>query len=118
MLEKAKELPFKRLICQPIDKFENQEIFDVIVCVGVLDFIADLDNLFLRLKKNLHQKSLFGFTVPETPNDGLVGLDLQETRQLFSRTGFEVLKQEKIHGYTDSASGKVVEYWIILAQAL
>ncbi|KAJ3286990.1 hypothetical protein HK104_008796 [Borealophlyctis nickersoniae] len=108
MLEKAKLLPFKELICQDVERplpF-NRTTFDAIVCVGVMDFIRNptvvLNDVSLILKES--GEGCFGVTFPDPQ------FSRSEVEALFRQTGFLIERHERFFGYKDSQSGESVYY--------
>jgi len=65
MIEQAKKRPFKKLIVQDIEEpIETDEIYDVVLLFGVMEFIHDSLNLFKNIKKKLNDDGIFAITIP------------------------------------------------------
>jgi SAM-dependent methyltransferase len=110
MLDRAARYPFKKLLCMDIEALDISQQFDIIVCVGVLDFISQprefLTNVAQLLKPD--PRSRVGLTFPEGGDmHSYTSLQIQ---QLLTSAGFTIEKHEKFFGYTDSASNDSVYY--------
>lgn len=117
MLAKAETLPFHTLKCQDIETpLAFSQSFDALICVGVLDFINNVDSLIIEFSKCLQQVNFIALTMPETPNESMNAFTELEVKALFRRCGFTLLKCDKIVGYTDSENNQSVFYWAILMQ--
>ncbi|KAI9092399.1 S-adenosyl-L-methionine-dependent methyltransferase [Phlyctochytrium arcticum] len=114
MLKQARAYQFKELECADIEKddyFQNQQ-FDVIVCVGVLDFVKDMQSLFAKMRRMLQKQTprpcLVSFTIPSSGT--LNAFSNTEIQQLVDILGGTIWKRQKMLGYCDSESGDIVEY--------
>ncbi|KAJ3309119.1 hypothetical protein HDU76_003720 [Blyttiomyces sp. JEL0837] len=128
MLEKARSLPFKELLINDIEGAWNVDnVFDAIVCVGVLDFVQDPEALLTKVATLLKPEGCFGLTIPEVSSSDpdlidVMGEDFTRVssgeataegkpdtmEELFRRCGLRISTKSRFTGYTDSASGKLM----------
>lgn len=76
------------------------EFYSCAVCVGVVEFILDLDSFMTKVYECLEHGGVFGLSIP-TDFD----LPLKE---------FRVLQDQQVFGYEDSKSGESVNYRCLL----
>lgn len=105
MIEQAQKLPFKKLICHSLEErlpFENEE-FDAVQMLGVMEFISDPKNLFKEIFRILKQGGLFAITIPEKnlyeKDLGIFSFDRNEIEQTFNNQGFTIIKHEQFQGF-------------------
>src|SRR5215212_4910528 len=67
MIERAGRLPYKKLICQDLEKKlrVRDESFDAAVMIGVMEYLDDPAALFKQVEKKLVGGGVFGLTVPQ-----------------------------------------------------
>src|SRR5919206_4576081 len=67
MIERAGRLPFRKLICQNLEKeLKVKDLsFDAAVMVGVMEYIEDPAALLARVRRKLRPGGVFGLTVPQ-----------------------------------------------------
>ncbi|KAJ3254159.1 hypothetical protein HK103_007480 [Boothiomyces macroporosus] len=114
MLGVAKKYPFFKLICQDIQLPFDLDTFDAILCVGVLDFVADIEQMLARFKAHLQPQRCIGITIPATENESLNFMTSLQIEEMLSRLDLKVIKQEKFLGYQDSETGLETLYWGLL----
>jgi predicted TPR repeat methyltransferase len=107
MIERAKRLPYKMLICQNLEKRwrVRDQSFDAVVMIGVMEYINDPAALFKQVKKKLVDGGVFGLTVPQKNSwyseSGLRSYYRKEIEPIMSRRGFTIIEREKIVGVED-----------------
>lgn len=136
MLEIARSYPFHALHCQdieqPLDFPDNS--YDVVVCVGVMDFIVLAKPFLQQVARVLRPDGIFGVTFPErrqpaeaggdqpkmmdgtvlreeTDCEELSAYDSREACNLLTSCGFKVHRKERFLGYVDSENGRPTHYY-------
>jgi predicted TPR repeat methyltransferase len=112
MLDEAKRFPYKKLICQDLEedlKVENN-YFDIITLVGVMEYIKNPRKLFIEIKNKLKKTGIFLLTVPSKKSK-ILNLDIfkyseNEIEEIFSKSGFIVNGKKKFLGYYKTVNGK------------
>ncbi|KAJ3305190.1 hypothetical protein HDV03_001952 [Kappamyces sp. JEL0829] len=128
MLDKARQYPFKRLLCLDIERELEQglsrqdagqetesrspPLYDVILCVGVLDFVADVAGMLGCFSRLLSPAcfACVALTLPETANETLNHFNDLEMQAMIAQAGLKVVRQEKLLGYRDSETDIVTFY--------
>lgn len=118
MLDRARELPYTRLIQQDLASSWRvpDRSFDGIVMIGVMEYIADPASLFLQARRKLVDSGVFGVTVPYK-NKRCTEVELhtyykKEILPVIRGAGFTVEYSEKTLGFNDA--GTRVHYLIYL----
>ncbi|KXS16824.1 S-adenosyl-L-methionine-dependent methyltransferase [Gonapodya prolifera JEL478] len=115
MLEKAaKRGSFRNLICGDIEReLRFPDVYDGVVCVGVMDFVRDPEQLLRRvfeLVKPGHF-GVFGVTFPELDETSeLSAFTRSEMEKLIRRTDWYIERHERFPGYKDSQSNAITAY--------
>jgi hypothetical protein len=108
MLEKAKNHPFKELLCRNVEEpLGFDHLFHAAICVGVFDFIRHKAGLIKEVCRNLIPGSPFGLTLPE---DGPAITFVNSYVNIFAKCGFMVARHERFFGYSDSKTAEDVYY--------
>lgn len=106
--EARRSREFEEVICGAIDEplpFPEAR-FDAVVMLGVLEFIKEPAEVAKEARRVLRAGGLFGLSVPQQVN---ITVELELGVQTFApgeveagieKAGFEVVKQEALHGYT------------------
>lgn len=134
MLSHASQRPFHSLHCLDIESplpFPLHS-FDIILMIGVSDFIRNPPNLLRSIKNMLSPRGIFGITLPEShpPSHSTVtnsqpqkkiddetptnAYTRSEMESLLRSSGFWVERHEKVLGYKDSKSGEITWYHCFL----
>ncbi len=107
------------LECYPYPESIKEGAFDLIVCVGVMEFIHNplgflsYARRFLRRKQN--QLTRMAVTLPERhAHSELSSFSRAEMEALVRQSGFYVERHECCVGYVDSQSGLVQMYHAFL----
>jgi ubiquinone/menaquinone biosynthesis C-methylase UbiE len=119
MLSYAKKYPFHKLICADIEKVEIDDIFDVILCIGVFDFISNIEGMLNQFFKWTRKgEGIVALTLPTTRNDQLNAWSTEEIELLVLNIGFQIIKSERIVGYQDSETAETTWYQGYLLERL
>lgn len=108
MIERASRFPYKKLICQNLEKSwrVKDKSFDAVVMIGVMEYIDDPPALFKQVGKKLVGGGLFGLTVPQKSSwfseSGLRSYYSKEIEPVMSESGFTIIKREKILGVEEN----------------
>lgn len=106
--EAKKTRDFEDVICGPVDErlpFEAGR-FDAIIMLGVIEFIKEPGEVAKEARRVLKSGGLFGLSVPQRVNLSVEEeLGVQtfvpgEVEAGIAKAGFEVVRQEALHGYT------------------
>jgi len=115
MIERASKLPFRKLICQNLEKdlrVRNRS-FDAAVMVGVMEYIDDPAALLSRVSKKLRRGGVFGLTVPQKSSlyseSGLRSYYKKEIEPAMTGAGYRIIGCERILGIEDC--GRRTYYW-------
>ncbi len=128
MLDKAAKLPFHSLAVTDIESdawsTANGNVasigYDIILCIGVLDFVKDPVALLQKAKSLLSIRSKssqdntpllkprFGLTLPQ--GGDMNSFSRQQMEDMIAKCGFFVERHEVFMGYQDSATGEQVHY--------
>lgn len=117
MLKEAERYPYKKLICQDLEKplKVEDDFFDIIILTGVMEFIKNPLDLFLEIKSKLKSDGFFALTVPEKYPEGSYlrdkfhrrSYDKKEIEPVFEEAGFKILKMKRIFGYRREIEDRV-----------
>ncbi len=111
MLEKARAYPFKDLVLQNVEEpWRVPGPFDIIVCVGVFDFIREPGPFLAQAYAAMHKggRGCFGLTFPES---GLMAkYSVKRCQALLAQHGFFIERHQRFFGYLDSETGETVHY--------
>lgn len=116
MLEQAKGRGYNQLIVHDLEKYpypkeiiENSFgihillILDVVISIGVLDFIKDIKTFLNTCKTFLKEEGILAITLPERNElSDTICYSLEEMYHLFSDSNLQVLKIERLFGYENS----------------
>ena len=105
LLKKAKKLPFKKLICQDIEKTlkvpKNQ--FDAAVMTGVMEYLDHPIQAFKQANKALKKGGYLALTIPKkVAQDKEIGIKsyyLKDIEPVFKKAGFKIEKKVNFHGW-------------------
>ncbi len=116
MLNEAKKYPYKKLICQNLEKplKVKNDYYDIVTLTGVMEFINNPLKLFLDIKNKLKKGGLFLLTVPKKYSKGSYlreklgrkSYSFEEIEIIFDKAGFSIIKRKKIFGYYREIEGK------------
>ena len=101
MIKRAGRLPYKKLVCQNLEKTlrARDKSFDAVVMVGVMEYINDPAALFEQVEKKLVVGGLFGLTVPQKSSwyseSGLRSYYSKEVEPKLSGLGFAMIERER-----------------------
>lgn len=104
MIERARKLPYRKLLCQNLEKRlrVRDKSFDAAVMVGVMDYLDDPANILADVRKKLVDDGVFGLTVPQKSawysEYGLSSYYRKEIEPIIKGVGFAVLECEKVVG--------------------
>jgi len=105
MLKKAEKYPFEKLICQDLEKplkVKDNE-FEVIMLVGVMEFIRNPLSLFKQINKKLKAKGIFLITIPKKlPRKNKLPIknyEKNEIEDIFSKAEFKIVESKSFFGY-------------------
>lgn len=116
MLKEAEKYSYKKLICQDLEKPLKvaDNYFDIVVLVGVMEFIENPLKLFFEVKSKLKKDGIFLLSVPKRyPIDSYLreklhrkSYDKREIENIFDKSGFKKIKRKKIFGYYKKINNK------------
>lgn len=104
MIERASRLPYKKLICQNLEKSwrVKDRSFDAVVMIGVMEYINDPVALFKQVQKKLVRGGVFGLTIPQKSSwyseAGLRSYYSKEVEPMISGLGFTIMACERSLG--------------------
>lgn len=107
MIERARRLPYKKLLCQNLEKSlrVRDESFDAVVMVGVMEYIDDPALVFRQVRRKLVDAGIFGLTVPQKSKwyseSDLASYYRKEIEPIMRGVGFAIVECEKIVGVED-----------------
>lgn len=115
MIERAGRLPFRRLICQDLEK--NLRVrdasFDAAVMIGVMEYIDDPAALLARVRRKLKRGGVFGLTVPQRSSlyseAGLRSYYKKEMEPTMIEGGYRIIECERIVGIEEGL--RRTYYW-------
>lgn len=116
MLKEARKHPYKKLICQDLERplLVKDQFFDIIVLTGVMEFIEKPLSLFFEIKKKLKKEGVFALTVPQKfPKTSYLRTKLKrksyskrDIERIFAKSGFRLIKRKSILGYYRKVDGR------------
>lgn len=115
MIERAGRLPYRRLICQNLEKSLRVKnlSFDAAVMIGVMEYIDDPAALLARVKGKLRRGGIFGLTVPQRSSmyseAGLRSYYKKEIEPAMTGVGYRIIECERIVGIEEGA--RRTYYW-------
>lgn len=104
MIERARRLPYKKLLCQNLEKSlrVRDKSFDAVVMVGVMEYLDDPAAVLRQVKKKLVDTGVFGLTVPQKSSwyseSALGSYYRNEIEPIMKGLGFTIVECEKIVG--------------------
>lgn len=107
MLEKARQHPFKQLLCHSVDQplpLESRS-YDAAILIGVLEFLRHPLSLFQEVHRILKEKASFGLSVPhKLPVEKERKLEIvthaqEAIERLFNKAGFTIAHQQTFQGW-------------------
>jgi predicted TPR repeat methyltransferase len=107
MIERARRLPYKKLLCQNLEKSlrVRDQSFDAVVMVGVMEYLDDPAVVFRQVRKKLVDAGIFGLTVPQKSSwyseSDLASYYRKEIEPIMKGLGFAIVDCEKIVGVED-----------------
>ncbi len=105
MLKKAEKYPFEKLICQDIeDSLDFKDnTFDVVMLIGVIEFIRSPLQLFKNIRKILKDEGIFLITVPRKLPDStklpFKSYTEDEINNIFLKAKFKIVESKSFLGY-------------------
>ena len=105
MIAVASQLPFTELLCQSIEEDLPlpDSSFDLVIAVGVTEFIKLPAAMFRRIQQKLKVGGLCGITLPKpSDNDqelGIISFDLSDYLKFINMDQFEILEVEEFYGW-------------------
>lgn len=115
MIERAGRLPYRRLICQNLEKSLRVKnlSFDAAVMIGVMEYIDDPAALLARVRGKLRRGGIFGLTVPQRSSmyseAGLRSYYKKEIEPAMMGVGYRIIECERIVGIEEGA--RRTYYW-------
>jgi SAM-dependent methyltransferase len=115
MIERAGRLPFRKLICQNLEKeLKVKDLsFDAAVMVGVMEYIEDPAALLARVRRKLRPGGVFGLTVPQRSSlyseAGLRSYYKKEMEPAMAEAGYRIISCERIVGIEED--GRRTYFW-------
>ena len=115
MIERAGRLPFRKLICQDLEKeLRVRDLsFDAAVMIGVMEYINDPAALLARVRRKLRPGGVFGLTVPQRSSlyseAGLKSYHRKEVEPAMTEAGYRVIACERIVGIEEGE--RRTYYW-------
>ena len=115
MIERAGRLPFRRLICQDLEKsLRVRDLsFDAAVMIGVMEYINDPAALLTRVRGKLRRGGVFGLTVPQRSSlyseSGLRSYYKKEIEPVMIGGGYRIIECERIVGIQEGV--RRTYYW-------
>jgi predicted TPR repeat methyltransferase len=115
MIERAGRLPYRKLICQDLEKSLRVKdlSFDAAVMIGVMEYLDDPVALLARVRGKLRRGGLFGLTVPQRSSlyseAGLGSYYKKEMEPAMTEAGYSILECERIVGIEEGA--RRTYYW-------
>ena len=116
MIERARKLPFQKLIAQNLEKplRVKDRSFDAAVMVGVMEYIDDPAIVLEHVKKKLKPGGVFGLTFPRRSSwytkFGLKSYYKKEVEPMMREAGFTIIECERALGIAEY--GRRVDYLI------
>lgn len=104
MIERASRLPYKKLICQNLEKNWRvpDKSFDAAVMIGVMEYIDSPAIVLAHAHKKLVDGGLFGLTFPYKSrwfaDSSLKSYYRKEVEPVMAEAGFDIIKYERIIG--------------------
>ena len=105
MLKKATKYPFEKIIIQDLEKplKVDDNKFDIIMLIGVMEFIRNPLFLFKQINKKLNPRGIFLVTVPQKLHKDnklpIKHYSKEEIELIFSKVGFNILGHKSFLGY-------------------
>ena len=115
MIERAGRLPYRRLICQDLEKsLKVKDLsFDAAVMIGVMEYIDDPAALLARVRGKLRRGGVFGLTVPQRSSlyseAGLRSYYKKEMEPTITEVGYRIIECERIVGIEEGE--RRTYYW-------
>lgn len=115
MIERAGRLPYRKLICQDLEKSLRVKdmSFDAAVMIGVLEYINDPFALLARVRGKLRRGGVFGLTVPQRSSlyseAGLRSYYKKEMEPAMMEEGYRIIECERIVGIEEGV--RRTYYW-------
>ena len=118
MLNRASQRGYHQVIVHDLEErpYPSQlkmSSFNVVLCVGVMDFIKEPVNFLNYCKQFLTSGGLVGLTLPERhQHSDLSSFSEDEMRQLLiDQAGFSrIIRHDRFMGYRDSVTGNIQYY--------
>lgn len=115
MIERAGRLPYRKLICQNLEKsLKVKDLsFDAAVMIGVMEYLDDPAALLARVMRKLRRGGLFGLTVPQRSSlyseAGLRSYYKKEMEPAMTEGGYRIIECERILGIQEGE--RRTYYW-------
>lgn len=116
MIERARKLPFKKLIAQNLEKplRVKDQSFDAAVMVGVMEYIDGPAAVLAQVYRKLKPGGVFGLTFPRRSSwytkFGLKSYYKKEVEPMMREAGFTIIECERALGIAEY--GRQVHYLI------
>lgn len=116
MIERARKLPFKKLIAQNLEKplRVKDQSFDAAVMVGVMEYIDDPAAVLKQVRSKLKPEGIFGLTFPHKSSwyteSGLRSYYKKELEPMIREAGFTIVECERNLGVAEY--GRQADYLI------
>jgi ubiquinone/menaquinone biosynthesis C-methylase UbiE len=114
MIERARKLPFQKLISQNLEKpLRVKDLsFDAAVMIGVMEYIDDPAAVLAQVARKLRPGGVFGLTFPRRSSwytkFGLKSYYKKEVEPMMREAGFTIIECERILGIAEY--GRLVHY--------
>jgi ubiquinone/menaquinone biosynthesis C-methylase UbiE len=115
MIDKARRLPFQKLICQNLEKKlrVKDQSFDAAVMIGIMEYIENPAALFEQVRRKLKRGGIFGLTLPQKSSwyteSGLRSYYKKDIEPVMLEVGFRIIECERILGLEQY--GRRAYYW-------
>jgi predicted TPR repeat methyltransferase len=119
MIERAGRLPYKKLICQDLEKSlrVKDKSFDAVVMIGVMEYINDPAALFKQVEKKLIGGGVFGLTVPQKSSwyseSGLRSYYVKDIEPMMRGLGFTIMECERNLGIEENGRRAYYKNYIL-----
>ena len=102
MIIQAKKLPYEKLICQDLEipLKVNNDYYDAVVLIGVMEFIKKPLKLFQQVNKKLVKNGICGVTIPKKQSKlKIKSYYKKEIEPIFRKAGFIIEECKSFFGY-------------------
>jgi len=111
MIKIAKKYPYKKIIKQDLEKiWKVKKKFDLILAIGVTEFIEDIPKLFDQVLNHLNEDGIFLVTFPSKMRSNskynIKSYLKKEVENKISALDFRILRYKRFQGYFKYINGK------------